>query len=326
MVWTEDDILLLSEGYSRGQGVKEIALILGRSAASIRNQAYKLGITTRDDAFTELEVAEILSAYEGDKKRGELNLAALSIRLKRTPSAICAKARALGLTNISRKRVCKPPVDKRKYKTEEERSAARTANLKRRHAQTPHPMQGKRHSHEVCELISEKSKASWASNTKEERALRVNSMLKGRLKKSGTLTFPRPGASWKAGWREVSGRRNYYRSRWEANYARYLDWLRERGEIKDWAHEPETFWFDGIKRGVRSYLPDFRVWENDGSTRLHEVKGWMDARSKTTLKRMSKYHPDETIIVIREKQYNEIARKLSSLIEGWESGERKDRY
>lgn len=132
-------------------------------------------------------------------------------------------------------------------------------------------------------------------------------------------------ARWKAGWRVVGDKRNYYRSRWEANYARYLEWLKEHGQIAGWQHEPETFWFESIKRGVRSYLPDFRVWENNGATVLHEVKGWMCPRSKTTLKRMAKYHPAETIVVIREKQYNEIARKVGLMIKEWESGGRADR-
>lgn len=130
----------------------------------------------------------------------------------------------------------------------------------------------------------------------------------------------------KAGWREIGGYRKYYRSRWEANYARYLQWLKERGEILDWKHEPETFWFEAIKRGVRSYLPDFRVWEKGGSSSLHEVKGWMDDRSKTTLKRMAKYHPNEKIIVVRERDYNAIAKTVGPMITGWEKSERKDRW
>jgi len=134
------------------------------------------------------------------------------------------------------------------------------------------------------------------------------------------------GTTWKAGWRDIGKKRKYYRSRWEANYARYLQWLLENGQIKDWDHEPETFWFEAIKRGVRSYLPDFRVVENDGTSALHEVKGWMDARSKTTIKRMAKYHPHEKLIVIREKEYNAIARKVSGIIPGWEESGRNGRF
>ncbi len=124
--------------------------------------------------------------------------------------------------------------------------------------------------------------------------------------------------TWKAGWREFGGKRKYFRSRWEANYGRYLQWLKEKKQITDWQHEPKIFWFEGIKRGCLSYLPDFRVVENDGEETYHEVKGWMDSRSKTTIKRMAKYHPDIKLVVIKEKEYNEILKKVGRLIEGWE--------
>lgn len=121
-----------------------------------------------------------------------------------------------------------------------------------------------------------------------------------------------------AGWRVIGGNRSYYRSRWEANYARYLEWLKDRGEIKNWEHEPETFWFLNIMRGVRSYLPDFRVTENGGKQTYHEVKGWMDAKSKTKIKRMRIYHPSVTLIVIEKGAYDSITQGVSRLIPDWE--------
>lgn len=123
---------------------------------------------------------------------------------------------------------------------------------------------------------------------------------------------------WKSGWRVVGGKRRYFRSRWEANYARYLEWLRARGEIKSWEHEPRCFWFDAIKRGVRSYLPDFEVIENNDKVVYHEVKGWMDPKSKTKIKRMAKYYPDITLIVVGEKSYKSISSSVCKLIKDWE--------
>lgn len=123
---------------------------------------------------------------------------------------------------------------------------------------------------------------------------------------------------WHAGWRVIGGKRNYYRSRWEANYARYLEFLKRAGVILEWRHEPKTFWFDGIRRGVCSYLPDFEVGYPNGETVYHEVKGYFDPRSKTKLKRMAKYHPDVKVRLVAAKQYNEIKRKLSSALRGWE--------
>jgi hypothetical protein len=125
-------------------------------------------------------------------------------------------------------------------------------------------------------------------------------------------------ATWKAGWREIAGERYYLRSRWEANYARYLQFLKENGKIVNWEHEPKTFWFEKIKRGVRSYLPDFRVTENDGRVVYHEVKGWMCPRSKTALKRMAKYYPEIEIVLVQNEFFKASNATLRCLIKDWE--------
>ena len=121
----------------------------------------------------------------------------------------------------------------------------------------------------------------------------------------------------------ISGKRDdldgqYFRSSWESNFARYLNWLQENKEIDRWEYESERFEFKGIKRGSQSYLIDFKVYENNGTVKYYEIKGWMDQKSKTKLKRMAKYYPDIKIIIIEKKQYMEIGRKVSGMIKGWE--------
>ena len=120
------------------------------------------------------------------------------------------------------------------------------------------------------------------------------------------------------GWRVVGGQRAFFRSRWEANYARWLEVLRSAGKIRSWEHEPETFWFDGIRRGTCSYLPDFRVTRPDGSVEYHEVKGQMTARSRTAIKRMAKYHPTVRLLVIDAAQYRRLKHDVRGLVPGWE--------
>lgn len=111
----------------------------------------------------------------------------------------------------------------------------------------------------------------------------------------------------------------YFRSSWEANYARYLTWLQAQGVIRSWEFEPETFEFP-IRKGQRFYVPDFRVTEADGSVSYHEVKGWMDPRSATKLRRMAKYHPEVRIVLIGKDEYRAIARSMSRMLPGWEGG------
>lgn len=111
----------------------------------------------------------------------------------------------------------------------------------------------------------------------------------------------------------------YFRSMMEANFARYLNLLQANGDIHHWEYESETFWFEAIKRGVRSYKPDFKVWDTESAEPyFYEVKGWMDAKSKTKLTRMAKYYPAVKIIVIGKKEYNDIRKSLSSIIPNWE--------
>ena len=126
---------------------------------------------------------------------------------------------------------------------------------------------------------------------------------------------------WKGGWREIGGYRKYYRSRWEANYARWLEKERLEGRVQTWAHEPKTFWFEGIRRGVNNYLPDFHVVYPDGKEEYHEVKGWMDAKSATKIKRMGKYFPEVKLVIVDRKVYNKLERECRKTLIGWEEAE-----
>lgn len=120
-----------------------------------------------------------------------------------------------------------------------------------------------------------------------------------KLKTGQTRTFKA-----KQGWREVGGKNIYFRSEWEARYARYLQVLKENGHIQDWLHEPQTFWFEEIRRGTRSYLPDFKVIKPDGTHYWVEVKGYLDRKSRTKISRFRKYYPSETLVVVAEEWFN----------------------
>lgn len=123
--------------------------------------------------------------------------------------------------------------------------------------------------------------------------------------------------------RFLSGRREdlggrFFRSKWEANWARYLTWLESVGEILGWDYECQEFAFPGIKRGARFYLPDFKVTNRDGSVEFHEVKGYMDQTSQTKLARMARYHPHVVVKIIDREAYTSIAREFRQRLPGWE--------
>lgn len=117
-----------------------------------------------------------------------------------------------------------------------------------------------------------------------------------------------------AGHYETSKGPVYFRSKWEANYALYLDFMISRGTLKDWQYEAETFFFDGIKMGTNCYKPDFKVFLRNGSIEYHEVKGYMDSRSATKLKRMKKYHPKVKVVLIEKKEYTSLLKNMGGLI------------
>jgi hypothetical protein len=114
----------------------------------------------------------------------------------------------------------------------------------------------------------------------------------------------------------IGGKTFHARSTWESNIAAFFQWAKEQCLILDWEFEPKTFWFEGIKRGVMSYLPDFRTTEIGGSYTYWEVKGWWDPKSRTKVARMKKYHPDVKLEIIDEARYKGIA-KWSSLYPEW---------
>lgn len=118
----------------------------------------------------------------------------------------------------------------------------------------------------------------------------------------------------RSGYRESLG---YFRSSWEANIARYLNYLKKNKIIKDWKYEPKRFIFDKIKRGTTSYLPDFQVFFKD-RIEWWEVKGYWRQKGKTAVRRFRKYFPEEILIIIAKKEYIEIQKEHSSQIKDWE--------
>lgn len=118
----------------------------------------------------------------------------------------------------------------------------------------------------------------------------------------------------------------YFRSRWEANYARYLNFLQERGAIARWEYEHDTFEFVRVKRGSRFYTPDFKVFALDGSHQYEEVKGWLTPKGRTKLKRMLLYFPNERVLLIDQPVYRAVARQVAALLPHWETDPNKGRY
>jgi hypothetical protein len=286
--WSDEQILFLTENYPK-LGRQKCAELMGMTGSQIRMKASRLGLSARglSDAW---------------KKKQEEHAEKL-IGRKRPDQALVMK---------------KLHEDGKLLKNEEQKLAV-SVRMKKYLAENGHPRGslGMVHTEETKQIIGQKSSENWALFSDEKKQEILEKTARTRVA-NGNYVQQRPNASWKAAWHEIGGIRKYYRSKWESNYAYYLQWLKEKGEILDWKHEPKVFWFEGIKRGTVSYLPDFLVVEKNGKEVYHEVKGWMDDRSKTKISRMAKYHPDVTLIVIDSKAYQSLRKAVSKIVPGWE--------
>ena len=291
--WTEADLDYLRANYA-AYGTPWCAMVLGRSEGSVRNAASVHKIPCGRDT--------------------------VAVRAQNTVHS----KRMIGRKRPDQSLVMRGLWAEGKLKAPDEGQRVRMSErMKAHHATHEHPRGalGMAHTPETRQRLSDLHTARWQGMTEAERSAHTLKQMRARAEK-GSLAVERNGVSWKGGWRVIGGVRKYYRSRWEANYARYLEWLKGMGKVAAWAHEPETFWFEGIKRGSVTYLPDFRVTFPDGSVEYHEVKGWMDARSRTKIRRMAKYHPTVRLLVIDSKAYRSLQRSVGALVPEWEFSSR----
>jgi len=149
------------------------------------------------------------------------------------------------------------------------------------------------------------------SPTRETRS-KISKALEGKIPAS--IQVPGKFGHVHRGYYTIEGKEYFFRSRWEVNYAIYLNFLIKQKQVISWEYEPESFLFEKIRSGTRTYRPDFRVVLSSGSIEYHEVKGWMDPKSLTKLKRMRIYFPEVKMVVIDEEVYTDIKKKLGALL------------
>ena len=299
--WSPAEEQLLMNNYQT-MTVDSLAEKLGRTPGQVRGKKERMGlnVTFLSTQWTTAETSLLRQYYQVAGKTGLINLIKLAEILGRDKANVCRKAVELGLeTSMYRKGVKQP---KQARFPGLDLSIYRTNN--------PHPkgMLGKHHSEEAKKRIGAASliSESWKNRPPmtQERRQQV-SLQSIALNKSGN-GYSRT----KKGWEVIGEKRYFFKSAWEVNYANYLEFLKKAHHIADWLYEPETFWFEKIRRGVRSYTPDFKVTYPDGTIEYHEVKGWMDAKSKTKLARMKTYHKSIKMVLVDEEQYRALKRHI----------------
>jgi uncharacterized protein DUF1064 len=300
------DFQTIVDSYRRLKSVWKVAQELGISGQNVHKKLRKFGII-QNNFFKPEEKKRIQEFYENGFLPGDGKLDEFCRSLSRKKHNICRFAKTLGLTSYKREK-------SKKYCQE---LGKRSKKWHKTH-EHPRGMLGKTHS-EAHRENRKKAFADWYRNaTDQQIGDRVRKSFRTKLKKYGSIAPINPHVTWRQGWRTVGGRKIYFRSRWEANYGRYLEFLKTHGNISDWEHEPKTFWFDKIKRGSITYLPDYKVHNNDGTHCWVEVKGWMDSRSKTKIKRFRKYFPEEKLTIISGDWFKKNGKQMKELIGDWE--------
>lgn len=294
----------LCAAYAQTASIWKTAAQFNMAGQSVWERLARLGVIDSNHFTPDVE-RSIENFYNRGFKKGELNAFCAQHRLLKT--SVARWARRQGLTQ--KQRTCSED-------TVKQMTARAVKQAATWQAQGTHPkgFQGKTHTDATKEQISLASKKSASNRSSDDESKRISKMLHTKLEK-GCLVTPRK-CSWKQGWCTVGARRVFLRSRWEVNYARYLEFRQKLGEILSWDYEAETFWFKGIKRGTTNYTPDFKITFTDGHIEWHEVKGWMDARSATKIKRMKKYHPTVALVVI-DKHWFRQHKALSKTVPGW---------
>jgi hypothetical protein len=305
-----DEILL--ETYRREKNIWIVADELGMCGQSVWERLKKLSIPlgkTRirgERLIPEQNKNKIRKLYEDGFQRGDGKLSYLCSELNMTKAAVSRIAKSIGLSNA-----------KRNVSENLSSYVGRTVSEYFKKNGHPKGMLGKHHTEENKIKNSERSKAMWQDKNHYLNSEEYRQSISDRMSKTAR-NRPNPYTRCRSGYYEKNGKKYFMRSGWELNYARYLDFLQRNGEIENWEYETDTFWFLEIKRGVRSYTPDFKVFLNNGLIEYHEVKGWLDARSKTKIKRLAKYYPKINLLLIDKKRYAAI-EKIKKVIPGWDN-------
>lgn len=277
--------------------------------------------------WSEKEDSMLLEYYQ-DTPSDKFSVDEIAIIIGRSVNAISNRASKLGVRRSGRKKNAQTKARMKKAQLELCKNPDHLDRLKKQardfsqNNEHPRGMKGKAHSAETKLIISEESKKRWADpkskfNTEEYRQMLSDNSSQARIRelrqgKSNLHTNARGG-------RRPDLDNRYFRSGWEANIARYLNFLVSHNEIHRWQYEPDTFWFEKIKRGTRSYTPDFKIWDKEDADPYYwEVKGYMDKKSQTKLKRMAKYYPSVTIELVDSTRYKAIKKTASSIIDNWE--------
>jgi NUMOD3 motif len=342
---TPNEIKVIRDNYKQRGGRKKCAELLPHlTPSAISHLAEKSGVLQRGRKDWTDEENQLLRFNYASKGK---HWCAQQLS-DRTPNSIVVQARKLGLATdpnseyfkdwqaraaASKRGRPRPGASELMKKLREQGRLPQpvfTAERREKHAETMrawharhgNPNKGKSLSDETRRKMSVATQRRW--NDPEYCAKMSTPERKQRRRQASSESWFRSGRANENAYSRCGGGRRadlgdmFFRSGWEANYARILNLQIEQGEIHRWEFEPDRFKFSVVK-GPRSYTPDFKVWKQEGGDFHYvEIKGWMDEKSRLKCHLMERFYPNVPIYIIGEKEYKNLQREFSSRIERWE--------
>lgn len=318
--WTDEEKQLLIKNYPYMSN-KELMVLLNKTDGQLRGMKSKLGLNSKFKPFTQ-EEKDIIINYYKEHNNSSIDLDELSLLVGRQKTSICRFARKENLTDncrpLTEETINKMKDGLKKYQETDEYKEnvhKQQVELLKYYAKNEHPrgMLGKHHSEDSKKRMSNAHKELAASMSYEEKHAIAMKAIETKLKNNIPYnTTSNAYSRTKGGIRKDLGQ--YFRSSWEANVARILNY-----KNIEWEYESKRFYFNDKSEGVLSYQPDFYLPQFN---KWIEVKGWMDNKSKIRLKRFSIEYPDENknLILIDEHFYNNIQKEFKDVIAYWEDG------
>lgn len=285
---------LLIESYLRTGSVWKTAGEFGLCGQNVYERLNKLGVVKHMNLWTEAENQRLLDDYLKYKEENRLDK--LAEELGRTKQFICRKAKLLGLTNNKKRHLAQ--------QTRLKLSEAKKEWLKTH--EHPRGYLGHKHSKETLKKMSLAISNAWKDpnsvfNTDDFRQKQSDNLHLRKI--NGEID----AFSIRGKFPTIIGDSYYvFKSSWEKTIAEQLQTLKNQQVIQKWEYESKHFIFHDIKRGIRSYCPDFEVTLADGNKMYIEVKGW---KMDSSMKRISMFierYPNVKFYLLDSDEYQRI--------------------
>ena len=171
---------------------------------------------------------------------------------------------------------------------------------------------GHKHDKNARNKISESSKRTWLDPNSKFNSESFRQNVSDRMFKYRTNGVIKSKSNRKEVSTVIDWTKYVFKSSWEYEVAIRLQKLKTNGDIISWEYEPDRFIFNDIKKGIRSYCPDFKV-TTPNCVFYIEVKGW---KSEIGMKRLSMFkerYPNIKLYLIDETEYKNVISKTNYL-------------